>query len=405
MPAVAPAKTKQKKKWVRFRHRIVRNLAALIIGPWSYLKYRIKITPLKGSQKRQYLILMNHQTAFDQFFVGMAFKQPVYYIASEDLFNLGFLSKLLRWAVAPIPIKKQTTDVQAVMNCMRVAKEGGTICLAPEGNRTYGGKPVHINPAITPLVKKLGLPLAIFRIEGGFGVQPRWSDVCRKGGMRGYVSRVIEPEEYKELTKEELYALICKELAVDETQIQGEYPHPKAAEYLERAMYVCPQCGLSEFESHGVNFRCKTCGLSATYMPDKTLKGKDKEFPFRYLADWYDYQCNYVNQLDVVNLPNEPIYQDTVQLSLVQAYTRKEVLQKAAPMAIYPDRLTVGDMTMPLQDINVITVLGKNKLNIYFDKNIYQIQGDARFNGLKYMNLFFRVRNQQAGDGKTFLGI
>ena len=45
---------------------------------------------------RAYLILMNHQTAFDQFFVGMAFKGPVYYVASEDLFSNGWISSLLR---------------------------------------------------------------------------------------------------------------------------------------------------------------------------------------------------------------------------------------------------------------------------------------------------------------------
>ena len=52
---------------------------------------------------------MNHQTAFDQFFIGMTFKGAVYYVASEDLFSNGWVSSLLRWLVAPIPIKKQTT--------------------------------------------------------------------------------------------------------------------------------------------------------------------------------------------------------------------------------------------------------------------------------------------------------
>ena len=101
------------------------------------------------------MILFNHQTALDQFIVGSAFKGPIYYVATEDIFSMGFVSDLLRFAVNPIPIKKQTTDVGAVMNCIRVAKEGGTICIAPEGNRTYSGKTEYINPAIVPLAKKL----------------------------------------------------------------------------------------------------------------------------------------------------------------------------------------------------------------------------------------------------------
>ena len=44
------------------------------------------------------------------------------------------------------------------MNCIRVAREGGTIAMAPEGNRTFGGSTGYMNNAIVPLAKKLGLP-------------------------------------------------------------------------------------------------------------------------------------------------------------------------------------------------------------------------------------------------------
>ena len=127
-----------------------------------------------------------------------------------SLFSMGWVSGLIRWLVAPIPIRKQTTDISAVMTCIKVAREGGTVCLAPEGHRTFHGKTVYMKPGIASLTKKLGLPLALFRIEGGYGVQPRWSDVVRNGKMHAYISRVVEPEEYKAMTdgeKKELKAL------------------------------------------------------------------------------------------------------------------------------------------------------------------------------------------------------
>jgi len=123
-------KTKKTKKWMKFRHRVVRNLAFCVLYPYSKWKYGITVEKFREQGDRSYLILFNHQTAFDQFFVGMAFKGPVYYVASEDLFSMGWVSKLIRWVVAPIPIKKQTTDLNAVMNCIRVAREGGTIAIA-----------------------------------------------------------------------------------------------------------------------------------------------------------------------------------------------------------------------------------------------------------------------------------
>ena len=102
---------KKTKKWTKFRHKIVTRLVQLILGPYARLKYGIKVEKFRDQGKRQYLILFNHQTAFDQFFVGMAFRGPVYYLASEDLFSNGKLSSLIKYLVAPIPIRKQSTDL------------------------------------------------------------------------------------------------------------------------------------------------------------------------------------------------------------------------------------------------------------------------------------------------------
>ena len=201
-------KRKKNQKWMKFRHRVVTELARAILKPITILMFGVKVEKFKEQGERPYLILMNHQTTFDQFFVGMSFKGPLYYVATEDIFSNGFVSSLIRYLVAPIPIKKQTTDVAAVINCIKVAKEGGSIAIAPEGNRTYSGKTEYISPTIAALARKIKLPIALYRIEGGYGVQPRWSDKNRKGKMRSYVSKVIEPEEYAVMSNEELFSLI-----------------------------------------------------------------------------------------------------------------------------------------------------------------------------------------------------
>lgn len=402
-------KTQKRQKWVKLRHRIISSLASLVLRPYITLKYHVKIERFKEQNGRQYCIVMNHQTAFDQFFIGLAFKGPVYYVASEDLFSNGFISKLLRWAVAPIPIKKQATDIGAVRTCMRVAKEGGTIALAPEGNRTYSGKTGYMKSAIVGFVRVLKLPLALFRIEGGYGVQPRWSDTVRKGKMRTYVSKVIEPEEYKNMTDEELLAVIEEGLYVDEGCVDGEYRHKRAAEYLDRAMYVCPDCGLSIFHSEKDIIECKRCGKKIRYLPTKELQGVNCDFPFRFTTEWYDYQCEYVSNLDLSQFGDKPIYEDETKLFEVVLYKKKKRMAKSAKVSLYQDRLTLTTdkekIEMPFKDTHVITVLGRNKLNIYFGDKIYQLKGDKHFNALKYMNLYYRKINQESGEDDKFLGI
>lgn len=401
----------KKKKWMRFRHRIVRNLAFGLLSPYSKWKYGIKVEKFKQQGDRAYLILFNHQTAFDQFFVGMAFSGPIYYLASEDLFSNGWISSIIRWLVAPIPIRKQTTDITAVMNCLRVAKEGGTIAIAPEGNRTYSGKTEYMNPAIAALAQKLKLPIAIYRIQGGYGVHPRWSDVVRKGKMRSYVSRVIEPEEYKALSKEELSSLIEKELYIDEGVADSEFISSKRAEYLERAIYVCPYCGLSRFESHGNEIECLECHRKIAYGTDKSLSGVGFEFPFKFVTQWYDYQSEFISLLDLTEYTDTPIYCDYADLSQVIIYKHKILLREKSQISLYGNRILIDEdnedkIELLFDDITAISVLGRNKLNIYVDDKVYQLKSDKRFNALKYVNIYYAHKNISAGvlSGK-FLGL
>ena len=297
------------------------------------------------------------------------------------------------------------------MTCIRVAREGGTIALAPEGNRTYSGKTEYMNPAIAGLAKKIKLPIALYRIEGGYGVQPRWSDGVRKGKMRAYVSRVIEPEEYEKLTNEELLARIEKGLYVDEGVADATFRSSKRAEYLERVIYICPWCGLSEFESYGNETVCKTCGRKIHYGEDKKLTGIDCDLPFEFVTQWYDYQEAYINALDVMVYTERPLYRDEAALSQVIVYKRKELLRPNARIALYGDRIVIdegtADMLVLLFDkVDAAAVLGRNKLNIYIGKQVYQLKGGKHFNALKYVHIYYRHKNISRGeaDGK-FLGL
>ena len=402
---------KKKTKWLRFRHRVARNILFAILAPYSKWKYGITVERFREQGDRAYFVLMNHQTAFDQFFLGMAFRGPVYYVASEDLFSKGWISSVIRYLVAPIPIKKQVTDVNAVMNCIRVAREGGTIAIAPEGNRTYSGKTEYMSPAIAPLAKKLKLPIALYRIEGGYGVHPRWSDGVRKGKMRGYVSRVIEPEEAAAMSNEELFAEIEKGLFVDEGVADGIFKSAKRAEYLERAMYVCPFCGLSTFQSDGNEIECKKCGRKITYGEDKQLTGVGFEFPFRFTTGWYDYQKDYVNALDVTKCTEKPLYRERSSVSEVIVYKEKKLLREDGEIALYGDRVVIDEgaedqMVLPFGEIMAMSVLGKNKLNIYYGDRVYQLKSHKRFNALKYVNIYFRYKNITRGEENAkFLGL
>ena len=65
-----------------------------------------------------------------------------------------------------------------------------------------------------------------------------------------------------------------------------------------------------------------------------------------------------------------------------------------------------NEMVFPFSTTPAVTVLGKNKLNIYSDQKIYQLKGSPRFNALKYVNFYFRHKNIVKGElNGEFLGI
>ena len=401
----------KKKKWIKSRHRIARNIAYALLYPYARLKYHVKIERFKEQGERPYLILFNHQTPFDQFFVGMVFKGAVYHIANEDLFTKGFTSWAIRFLAAPIPIKKQSVDIGAIRTCIRVAKEGGTIGIAPEGNRTYTGRTVYINPSIAGLAKMLGLPVALMRIEGGYGVAPRWSDVVRRGPMRAYVARVIEPEEVAALSKEDLYKEILQTLTVDDTAVKESYRHKKRAEYIERAVFLCPRCKEpGRLESRGEKIFCNSCGLQMEYTVKKEITAQGFALPFKNAAGWIDFQNDWVNRQDPSRHTERPLVTDADVCVEEIADMKRKVLRKNARLSLYGDRIaadegTADEMVFSFADLTGATVSRKNKLALYAGKREYQLIGGTRFNALKYMNFYYRFKNWHLGDGHgEFLG-
>ena len=216
---------------------------------------------------------------------------------------------------------------------------------------------------------------------------------------------MVEPEEYAQMSNEALFELIKEELSVDEGRASGSFHHKKNAEFLERAMYVCPWCGLTTFESHNDLITCTKCGRKIRHLPTKELQGVDCEFPHRFVADWYDWQEDFINRTDLMALTEEPVYEETAKLSQVFAYKSKKLLKKEATIRLYGDRITVDDRVIPFESAGAVVVLGKNKLNIYDGNEILQLKGSKRFNALKYVNFFHRYKNVKEGKNDEFLGL
>ena len=100
----------------------------------------------------------NHTINLDPILVALSFREPIYYVASDMLFSIPVISKILVYLVQPISKAKYKADTETVKNMIKVARSGGSIGVFPEGNRTFSGRIMYMPYSISKLIKLLKLP-------------------------------------------------------------------------------------------------------------------------------------------------------------------------------------------------------------------------------------------------------
>lgn len=378
---------KKKKRWVRKRHAFVFAFLRFAMAPlmWIRYHYRAEKAPVR---KEPCIILTNHQATMDPFFTSKAFRFPIYFYASDDLFNLK-VSPLIEYLAAPIPKSKSVSDIKAVAISLRVLREGGAIGIAPEGNRTLSGKLWEMSDAVAKLVKTAKVPLVLFNLCGGYGTDPRWGASIRKGTrFVGRVNRILYPEDYAALSAEELFEIIREGLDVDDTLSGERYRSRRRAEYIERALYMCPVCGaVGTITSHGAKFHCTSCKTEAEYTED--LKIAPTFGGYSRIYEWYEWERREIVQrlLGGTSISDAGIrFRESVKLKRKIELTGNTVTMDKDALIISVDGRESA--RFPLSEIDAVTAVGKKKFNFYYRGKILQIKGNKRFCSIKYVHAF-----------------
>ena len=358
-------------------------------------KYGYKAENYKLDRKQNYLIICNHSCSLDPFMLGKSFFRPIYFVASDDLLKNGFISKIMKHTVAPIPIRKGTMDISSIRNCISIAKEGGTIGIFPEGNRTYSGEISYLGINLVKFIRKLDLPLIIYHIDGGYGLDPRWGKKSRRGkGSRGYVQRLLSKEELCSLKDEELLKIINTNLS-QEISPSLRFKSKEKAEYLERVLFVCPKChALETLVSEKNAIKCKCCSLEATYEEDLSFSSNEPSFKFKKVSEWMNYQKEYLK--DVAIEENKVLLGDE-KVTLISCLEGKEKeVELVGKLQMNSKSFIIKgekEIQFFFKDIKQVENQGKHKLLFYIGKDYYEFKGGERFSSYKYYLMFNRINN------------
>lgn len=392
-------KNGKSQKWIKKRHKPTFKLLRGLFKPFFRVRYNLKPTFDENKVPSPSIIMANHQTTFDQFMIYCSFKRPLYMIASEDLMMNPVLGPLMRAFVAPISKSKSKSDVGTILNTRRVLKEGGTVVLFPEGNRTLSGGCWGIDISTAKLVKSCKVPLALYKIDGGYGTDPRWSGKIRRGKMSAATVKVITAEQIEKMSLEEIYQEICSVLRSNDYEKDVKFKSRYRAEFLERALYYCPNCNSFEsLYSKGNYLYCENCEMTAEYTEDLKIKALSGVLPYDNVYQWFNGQQKKLKEQ--LQRKSGTTFSDE---KLVARLIFDKKWHKAGKAKITADnegveiKLQSGCIyACRYSELEGATILGKRKINFYFPDGItLQLEGGKRFNAVKYLHLYMAIKENK----------
>lgn len=367
-----------------FIWRFLRPLVKLIV--WIKFNFRAKAVDVEGP----YIVLCNHVTDWDPLLLGAAFKKQMYFVASEHILRLGFVSKLLVWLVDPIARQKGGSAAGTVKAVMRTVKGGCNVAIFPEGNRTWDGLTRDFPASTGKLIRSCGCTLVTYRLHGGYFSSPRWAGSrVHRGQMSGEVAGVYTAEELKAMKVDEINALIARDLAMDAYAEQREemiaYKGKAIAEDLETLLFTCPRCGaMHKMASRGDVFRCESCGMETRFTPTGFFEGG--ELPFDDVCSWNRWQDDQLRAF-LDGAGDELLFSDD-EIELFDVQTAKGSHDLGCgTVELYRDRMVLPTgITVNLDDISGMALQGNIKLFMSTaDGRHFLLHPKARRCTLKYL--------------------
>jgi 1-acyl-sn-glycerol-3-phosphate acyltransferase len=358
--------------------------------------------------KPPFVVMPNHQSAIDPFFVNVFVPAPIHYVVSDS----NFRSRLLSFGlglVGSIPKTKAVSDLETVKNIVKIKAKRGVIGVYPEGQNTWDGATLPLIPATAKMLKSLKVPVVVAKVQGAFLSMPRWARRLRRGRVRITYFLGFSVDDLKRLSTEEISEKLVEHLAHNEFAFQRKenwkFRSKHRAEYLEIVLFNCPECrSMSTLVSKGNTLRCTHCNYAVRMAPDGFFRRSEGHLHFDTLFAWNRWQTEELwHRLD----------ENRRYFSERPVFTEGDVLLekgfKSLPLRalgtgsleLYSDRLCFVDektgkrREFPVPEIEGINVQNSEHLEFYFRESLFRIKNrDRRGNSYKYYTAVRHLRSR-----------
>lgn len=379
-----------------YRHKFVYHFLRILIGwlliiinNFSYTPYKVKGKPV--------LILANHNSDFDPFLMIITMRKHFKFVASANIMS-GPVGKIIAFLVGPIPRAKGAGADDTVQLIIDNLNAGIDVAMFPEGNKSWDGSTNFISRRTAEIFKMTKCGLVTYRFDGGYLRSPRWARSSRKGKLFGQVVNEYSYDELKDLSTDEIYDIIVRDLNADAYEYQDahhiRYTGEALAEGIENLTYICPVCQrFDTIHTKGNRFWCD-CGMEGTYDEYGYLHG-DKITDFNNTVKWNRFQKRWLAQhRDKLKKQTEESFSHNEDLHFYQVVNNeRQLLGDDVSIKVFGDRMVVSDssgqlMTFDWDKISKMGMFRNNRLYFTYGDKRYQLERPSGFSLIKYFSLW-----------------
>jgi 1-acyl-sn-glycerol-3-phosphate acyltransferase len=121
-----------------------------------------------------FIMVSNHESVLDPLLIGSSIPRPIHSMAKSTQFASPLMRRIMTHCFA-YPVRRYRVDPQAVRTTLRRLRDGHSIHIYPEGERTWDGTLQHFRAGTIRLILKAGVPVVPCAIAGAYEAWPRWN--------------------------------------------------------------------------------------------------------------------------------------------------------------------------------------------------------------------------------------
>jgi 1-acyl-sn-glycerol-3-phosphate acyltransferase len=196
---------KEQRSITQYPSPIVVDFVRLTILVISKILWRIEYIGkeiIPRHSKRGLLVVSNHQTYFDPFWIGVPVGRKLHFMAWDAAFDWFLIGRLIRYLGA-FPVNLERGSPQSFRQAIKFLREGANLFIFPEGGREFSdGKLLPFKSGAVKIALQANVPILPVTVSGANKIWARDMKYPRPGKVKIIFHPLIEVEKPAEKDKE-----------------------------------------------------------------------------------------------------------------------------------------------------------------------------------------------------------